>query len=528
MTGDKPIIFFGSPRESSRDLDWLAIHVCGGSDSWAAPRPWTIETFEPGMPQLESFLERTGDVDFAVLLFWPTDKIQSRGRLHEVPRDNLLVELGVFLAKLGPERVFVIASSESLKIPSDYAGHTIITIDGKADQPPEKRLGQAALQVRNHARKIWEGGLREATLAPTAEDAKVVYPFKNEGFLVPIYRDLEYASYWFTDFRNSVEHALPSLDSRMLYYGPGLAQNWFRLCSDDETEQRSVAQLERACNEVLHGFRRDNLNVVDLGIGNFHKGSRVLQRQFDEGTKTINFFAVDISYEMLLLSLRPDEQMTRRARMLRAVAKRGGKAIGINAPFDKLARYSHLFMPPSANLFLLLGNTLGNELSEIQTLAAVAGCMGNDDRLLADVQLVEEELDSAEEICEREQDVRYYYGGPLLAVHCTWDDMALFVRRDDDESLARGIKAVTYKLGVTMKRSLRVTHPGFGASPVEIPRAEICTFIVRKYHEDQIDTIFNEAGLIVERAHVTEHESPRDRRWCYVLARRREPSVGVR
>lgn len=67
-------------------------------------------------------VEAHGDVGFAVVLLTPDDEGSKRGGAIEYrPRQNVLLELGYFMGRLGRERVCALKKND-LEIPSDFAG----------------------------------------------------------------------------------------------------------------------------------------------------------------------------------------------------------------------------------------------------------------------------------------------------------------------------------------------------------------------------------------------------------------------
>jgi hypothetical protein len=67
-------------------------------------------------------VEANSDVGFAVVLLTPDDEGRAKdGELEPRPRQNVLLELGYFIAKLGRERVCTLKRGE-VQIPSDFAG----------------------------------------------------------------------------------------------------------------------------------------------------------------------------------------------------------------------------------------------------------------------------------------------------------------------------------------------------------------------------------------------------------------------
>jgi predicted nucleotide-binding protein len=75
-------------------------------------------------------LESCSDVDFAVVLLSPCDKgcAQNTNDLKPRARQNVILELGYFMGKLGRDRVCVLKKSE-VEEPSDFSGIVYVPFD---------------------------------------------------------------------------------------------------------------------------------------------------------------------------------------------------------------------------------------------------------------------------------------------------------------------------------------------------------------------------------------------------------------
>ena len=69
--------------------------------------PW-YEAFETGYGTLEQLAQRSDEVDFAAFFLLPDDQVRIRDRDHQVARDNVVFEMGLFMGKLDRDRVFAL------------------------------------------------------------------------------------------------------------------------------------------------------------------------------------------------------------------------------------------------------------------------------------------------------------------------------------------------------------------------------------------------------------------------------------
>lgn len=108
----------------------------------AEPVLWSEGVFGLSGGTLETLLRCAADYDFAVFALTADDLIEKRGTIGNAPRDNVLLELGLFMGRLGRERTFfVICQDDHVHIPSDLAGVTPALFL----PPSEPRFLQSAL-----------------------------------------------------------------------------------------------------------------------------------------------------------------------------------------------------------------------------------------------------------------------------------------------------------------------------------------------------------------------------------------------
>ena len=70
---------------------------------------------------IEKFEHYSKDAGFAVILMSPDDEMNVDGKIYKQARQNIVLELGYFMAKLGRERVCVVLRGDVEK-PSDISG----------------------------------------------------------------------------------------------------------------------------------------------------------------------------------------------------------------------------------------------------------------------------------------------------------------------------------------------------------------------------------------------------------------------
>lgn len=126
MAARRPVVFIGSSSEGHR----VAQGVQQNLDRTAECVVWSQGVFGLSEGTLESLVRALGEYDFAVLVLTPDDLVTSRDQSQQAPRDNVLLELGMFIGAIGRERTFMLVDrAAELKLPSDLAGITPATFE---------------------------------------------------------------------------------------------------------------------------------------------------------------------------------------------------------------------------------------------------------------------------------------------------------------------------------------------------------------------------------------------------------------
>lgn len=132
-------------QEAGQELQRSVFVVHGHDEELKQAAARTLEQlqFEPiilhekpskGRTIIEKFTDYSG-VDFAVVLLSPDDIARPKDSVEESyrARQNVILELGFFLGKLGRDRVTAIyRPHESFELPSDYDGVIFVEYDQKS------------------------------------------------------------------------------------------------------------------------------------------------------------------------------------------------------------------------------------------------------------------------------------------------------------------------------------------------------------------------------------------------------------
>jgi len=136
-------VFLASSQESLEDLREVSSWI---EQEGHEPLPWDSPSlFLPGENTFEKLIQISRQVDAAVFIFGADDKVWYRTDALLQPRDNVLIEFGIFASSLGQRRA-IICTRNSPKIASDLRG--IVVVD--KDKPNYARL-KIQMWLRNLA-----------------------------------------------------------------------------------------------------------------------------------------------------------------------------------------------------------------------------------------------------------------------------------------------------------------------------------------------------------------------------------------
>lgn len=146
MKKRKPTVFVGSSAEG-RDL---ALAIQENLDRDADVSVWTQAIFELSWSTLDSLAKALTAADFGIFVLSADDVLKIRDKEFRTARDNVILELGIFVGGLGIERnFFVVPRDHTLHLPTDLSGITPATFDPERVQiNPVAGLGSACNQIR--------------------------------------------------------------------------------------------------------------------------------------------------------------------------------------------------------------------------------------------------------------------------------------------------------------------------------------------------------------------------------------------
>jgi len=132
-------VFVGSSSEAAE----IDRQVRSSLESLGATVVGWREIFRPGDYPLEALLNLGASVDAALLIATPDDPTDYLGGEGISPRDNVLLELGMFLSHFGKRRTGILhvrSGDRSAVLPSDLDGVTTLLFDTASPGKNEKQL----------------------------------------------------------------------------------------------------------------------------------------------------------------------------------------------------------------------------------------------------------------------------------------------------------------------------------------------------------------------------------------------------
>ena len=137
-----PRVFIGSSRESLP----IAVAVQEALPaSQIVTKLWSEGVFGASRFPIDDLEREVAAADFGILVLGADDKVFSRGRDLEAPRDNVVFELGLVMGACGRKRAYlVVPRGTDVKIPTDLLGLTPVCYDAAARTPHDAVIDACA------------------------------------------------------------------------------------------------------------------------------------------------------------------------------------------------------------------------------------------------------------------------------------------------------------------------------------------------------------------------------------------------
>ena len=134
----KKKIFIGSSSESKLIADAIFSQFEYSHDA----KVWNF-AFDASSITITEIIKKAKESDFAIMVLGEDDVLTSRGEVYSTARDNVILELGIFIGHLGLENCFIVIPSSAehkVRIASDLSGVTLLKYNSGIDNPSESVL----------------------------------------------------------------------------------------------------------------------------------------------------------------------------------------------------------------------------------------------------------------------------------------------------------------------------------------------------------------------------------------------------
>ncbi|MEM7087440.1 MAG: L-histidine N(alpha)-methyltransferase [Bacteroidota bacterium] len=334
---------------------------------------WKDAEFLVGDSIIESLESIKTLYDAAIFIFHPDDELNYKNQSFKSVRDNVIFEMGLFAGYLGIKKCFALVPNNiSIKKPSDLLGILYATYKFNA-------------QETNHTNAI-----RTAVEKISTSLIKKINEKNKTNFLVR------------GDYRNSLADASVSLDmldfemyqdwiqniekanrikEELLYWERSTANRWIEY---EKFTTKNNHHLFKLCDFLKQNFDQ-SLDVISLGPGSGEKDKIILRNLISE--KHLHwYYPIDISSHLLFHTLK---KITNEFNDINLKVK------AIRANFNSLERLKFVYQYTNQlNVFLLLGNTIGN-YQESNFLNTLRNAMFNQDLLVIEVNKLSKDEQSS-------------------------------------------------------------------------------------------------------------------------------------
>lgn len=266
----KPRIFIGSSVEGLSIAYAIQQNLLHNAETTV----WDQGVFDLSSTTIESLSKVLSSSDFGIFVFSADDVIKIRDKESAAVRDNVLFEMGLFIGKLGRERVFfVIPEATDIHIPSDLLGVTPGKFDpNRSDGSMQAATGPVSHQIRTQIKTL---GLLNSDKTPPSEPEKTEESDANEAHWIYDFIDKRYDT--------AIEKLRLSVGSAG-GLSPGISEAWVANCEFKKNRETGLVKF----TETSVKFSLDP--DVQVLIASFLRS----EKHIDKATELLNSLPSEI------------------------------------------------------------------------------------------------------------------------------------------------------------------------------------------------------------------------------------------
>jgi hypothetical protein len=148
---EKPTVFVASSSEAISVAE--AVHI--KLEQEMRVKLWE-NAFDLSSITITTLINKTKEADYAVFVFHPDDKTLIREQKYSSVRDNVVLELGMFIGALGLEKCFILvpkSAETTFRLPTDLAGVTASFYDDQEPDVTDAVTGSCA-KIKQSVKKL--------------------------------------------------------------------------------------------------------------------------------------------------------------------------------------------------------------------------------------------------------------------------------------------------------------------------------------------------------------------------------------
>lgn len=142
----KPKIFIGSSKAGLDVAEKVKVYLSSIADCfvWSEPDIW-----EPNRSTFDNLIRMSNYFDFGIFVATADDLTETNDRLVIEPRDNVILEMALFLGAMGHHKSFLLVEN-GIKLPSDFNGIYMPRFDKENEESIKTTCDTYIEKIKEH------------------------------------------------------------------------------------------------------------------------------------------------------------------------------------------------------------------------------------------------------------------------------------------------------------------------------------------------------------------------------------------